>query len=194
MHVKKTGFCLNPIFLGQVSKNLCNILHNLWDNLGMNLREIGLKVGQRRVDLGLSQDRLAKLCGLSRSTIHHLEKGTLRDLGAAKLFSLLSLLGLDVITQEHRKKHHGLDMASKTASVSYKTLLKSSDLSRSLASGTLPRSIYPHVATLIDEAPLEIIVSAVEEAASVNQVAPKAIWKNIHRWAHEMQSPRLVWA
>jgi hypothetical protein len=27
----------------------------------MNLREIGLKVEQRRADLGLSQDRLAKL-------------------------------------------------------------------------------------------------------------------------------------
>ena len=68
----------------------------------MNLREIGLKVSDRRIALGLSQDRLAKLCGLSRSTIHHLEAGTLNDLGATKLFSLLSLLGLSVTTQEHK--------------------------------------------------------------------------------------------
>ncbi len=160
----------------------------------MNLREIGLKVGQRRTDLGLSQDRLARLCGLSRSTIHHLEKGTLNDLGAAKLLALLSLLGLDVITQETSKKHFGLDMASKTASVSYKTRLQSTDLSHSLACGELPESIYPHVATLIDEAPLEMIVSAVEEAAIENRVAPKLIWKNIHRWAQEMHSPRSAWA
>ena len=160
----------------------------------MNLREIGVKVGQRRTDLGLTQDRLAKLCGLSRSTIHHLEKGTLNDLGAAKLLALLSLLGLEVITQEHSKKHHGLDMASKTASVSYKTQLQSSDLSYSLAYGQLPENIYPHIATLLDEAPLEIIVSAVEEAAAENHVAPKLIWKNINRWAHEMRSPRSVWA
>jgi len=160
----------------------------------MNLREIGLKVGQRRIDLGLSQDRLAKLCGLSRSTIHHLEKGTLNDLGAAKLLALLSLLGLDVIAQGHSKKRHGLDIASKTASVSYKTKLHSNDLSYSLACGKLPDNIYPHVATLLDEAPLEIIVSAVEEAAKDNHISPKLIWKNIHRWAHEMQSPRVVWA
>ena len=160
----------------------------------MNLREIGVKVGKRRTDLGLTQDRLAKLCGLSRSTIHHLEKGTLNDLGAAKLLALLSLLGLEVITQEHSKKHHGLDMASKTASVSYKTQLQSSDLSYSLAYGQLPENIYPHIATLLDEAPLEIIVSAVEEAAAENHVAPKLIWKNINRWAHEMRSPRSVWA
>jgi transcriptional regulator with XRE-family HTH domain len=160
----------------------------------MNLREIGLKVGQRRADLGLSQQRLAKLCGLSRSTIHHLEKGSLNDLGAAKLLSLLSLLGLDVITQNHSKKHHGLDMASQTASVSYKTKLQSSDLSRSLAYGELPENIYPHMATLLDEAPLELIVSAVEEAAKMNHVAPKIIWKNIDRWANEMHSPRSAWA
>jgi len=160
----------------------------------MNLREIGLKVGQRRADLGLSQERLAKLCGLSRSTIHHLEKGSLNDLGAAKLLSLLSLLGLNVITQNHSKKHYGLEMASQTASVSYKTKLQSSDLSHSLAYGTLPESIYPHVATLLDEAPLEIIVSAVEEAAEINHVAPKIIWKNIDRWANEMHSPRSAWA
>jgi transcriptional regulator with XRE-family HTH domain len=160
----------------------------------VNLREIGLKVRQRRTDLGLSQDRLAKLSGLSRSTIHHLEKGTLNDLGAAKLLALLSLLGLDVITQEHSKKHHGLDMASKTASVSYKTQLQSSELSHSLACGELPNSIYPHIATLLDEAPLAIIVSAVEEAAVDNHVPPKLIWKNIYRWAQEMYSPRSAWA
>lgn len=160
----------------------------------MNLREIGLKVVQRRTALGLSQDRLAKLCGLSRSTIHHLEKGTLNDLGAAKLLALLSLLGLNVITQEHSTKHHGLDMASKTASVSYKTKLQSSDLSHSLAFGELPLSIYPHIATLLDEAPLEIIMSAVEEAATDNHVAPKLIWRNINRWASEMHSPRSAWA
>jgi hypothetical protein len=52
-----------------------------------------------------------------------------------------------------------------------------------LACGELPDAIYPHVATLLDEAPLEIIVSAVEEAAIKNHAAPKLIWKNIHRWA-----------
>ena len=124
----------------------------------------------------------------------HLMNGTLNDLGAAKLLALLSLLGLDVIAQEYSKKRHGLDIASKTASVSYKTKLHSNDLSYSLACGKLPDNIYPHVATLLDEAPLEIIVSAVEEAAKDNHISPKLIWKNIHRWAYEMQSPRVVWA
>ena len=50
----------------------------------MNLREIGLHVANRRPALGLTQERLAKLGNLSRSTILHLENGTLKDLGAAK--------------------------------------------------------------------------------------------------------------
>jgi DNA-binding XRE family transcriptional regulator len=68
----------------------------------MNLREIGLKVFDRRIALGLSQDRLAKFCGLSRSTIHHLEAGALNDLSTTKLFSLLSFLRLSVTPHEHK--------------------------------------------------------------------------------------------
>lgn len=58
----------------------------------MNIIEIGLKVAQRRIELGLSQERLAKLSELSRSTIHHLEHGSLNEIGAAKLLSFLSYL------------------------------------------------------------------------------------------------------
>jgi transcriptional regulator with XRE-family HTH domain len=160
----------------------------------MNLREIGQKVKQRRIALGLSQDGLAKLCGLSRSTIHHLEAGSLKDLGATKLFSLLSLVGLNVTTHEFENRRDALEMASRTASVSYKSNLKSADLSSLLAYGVLSEKIYPHIATFLDEAPLELIVSAVEEAAILNQVRPKVIWKNIYTFASEMHSPRPAWS
>jgi transcriptional regulator with XRE-family HTH domain len=159
----------------------------------MNLREIGLKVAQRRIALGLSQDRLAKLCGLSRSTIHHLEAGTLNDLGATKLFSLLSLLGLSITTHEHKNRHDALAMASQTASVSFKSNLKSTDLSHALAYGDVPDNIYPHIASFLDEAPLDLIISAVAQDSQLNQVQPKAIWKNIYLWASEMHSPRPAW-
>lgn len=160
----------------------------------MNLREIGLKVSDRRIALGLSQDRLAKLCSLSRPTIHHLEAGTLNDLGAAKLFALVSLLGLNVTIQEHENKQDALEMASKTASVSYKSNLKSTDLSHALAYGDVPDNIYPHIASFLDEAPLDLIIAAVEEAAHLNQVSPKAIWVNIYTWVSEMNSPRRAWS
>ena len=60
----------------------------------MNLREVGVLVSQRRTALGLTQDRLTKIAGLSRATINQLETGALVDLGVTKLAALLDLLGL----------------------------------------------------------------------------------------------------
>jgi transcriptional regulator with XRE-family HTH domain len=159
----------------------------------MNLREIGLHVANRRPALGLTQERLAKLGNLSRSTILHLENGTLKDLGAAKLFSLLSLMGLDISIQGQQKKQDALELLGQTASVSYKNKLTSSDLEMSLVSGEISESIYPYMATLLDEAPLPMIVSAVEQAAKSSKTSPKMIWKNIDRWTQEMNSPRSAW-
>ena len=58
----------------------------------MNLHEIGKLVRERRDTRGLSQDRLAKLAGLSRAPINQLETGALVDLGVTKLACLSLLL------------------------------------------------------------------------------------------------------
>jgi transcriptional regulator with XRE-family HTH domain len=160
----------------------------------MNLIEIGQRIRVRREVLGLSQDRLAKLGGLSRVTINHLETGNIVDLGVTKLLNLLDLLGLTLSAATKPETKSGLRMASRTASVSYKNLLSASDLSRAMADGTLTVAIVPHIATLLDEAPLSIIVSAVEEASAQQHVAPKKIWRNLIHWAHALQSTRKVWA
>lgn len=160
----------------------------------MKLPEIGQRIRERREELGLSQDRLAKLSGLSRVTVNQLETGSIGDLGVSKLLNLLELLGLMLDTHSRPSKAHGLRMASRTASVSYKKELTSRELSHALANGVFPLGIAPHVATLLDEAPLQIIVSAVEEAAHQEHVAPKAIWRHVIKWAHELQSSRKVWA
>lgn len=159
----------------------------------MNLPEIGQRIRDRREELGLSQDRLAKLGGLSRVTINQLETGSIGDLGVSKLLNLLDLLGLTLDAHARPTQGHALRMASRTASVSYKRELSSRELSHALADGALPIGITPHVATLLDEAPLQIIVSAVEEAAQQEHVAPKAIWRHVIKWAHDLQSPRKVW-
>ena len=78
----------------------------------MNLREIGLRVRDRRIALGLSQQRLARLSGLSRATINQLETGRLEDLGVAKLTALMDLVGLHLETAEQPRPRHGLRMAA----------------------------------------------------------------------------------
>ena len=164
----------------------------------MNLLELGLRVRDRRVALGLSQERLAKLAGLSRATINQLESGTLNDLGVAKVSLVLELVGLRLEATPRASSRaparHALLMASRTASVSYKTPLEPGQLAKALASGELPTALLPHVATLLDEAPLSLVVSAVEEAAERSHVPAKRIWRHLMRWAQELRSPRRAWA
>ena len=149
---------------------------------------------ERRDTLGLSQDRLAKLAGLSRATINQLETGALVDLGVIKLACLLELVGLTFEAHARTTPHRGLLMASRMASVSYKTQLDAGQLAKALATGEVPLGLLPHVATFLDEAPLPLVVSAVEEAAKRGRVPPKRIWQHVVRWASEIDSPRRVWS
>ena len=160
----------------------------------MYLMSIGQLVQRRRQALGLSQARLAKLSGLSRATINQLETGTLVDLGAAKLIGLLDLVGLDLDAHERPPRRNALRLASQTASVSYKQVLEPEAFAAALVVGLLPAQLKPQVATLLDEAPLPIIVGAVEEVASQSSCPAKTLWKHLLQWAHDLQSPRQVWA
>lgn len=159
----------------------------------MNLADIGYLVHQRRVALGLSQARLAALAGLSRATINQLENGALVDLGAAKLIALLDLVGINLDAGPRKGQQHALQLVSQTASVSYKTVLNPDTLAAALIDGELPAHITPQVATLLDEAPLSLIIAAVEEVAGTSQLSPKLLWKHLVAWAHDLRSPRAVW-
>lgn len=160
----------------------------------MNLADIGRLVHDRRQALGLSQARLARLSGLSRATINQLETGSIKDLGATKLIALLDLLGMALDAGTKPRHARALHLASQTASVSYQTRLQPSALAAALTDGELPGPITPHVATLLDEAPLPLIVAAVEEAASAGHLPPKTVWKHVLQWAKDLGSPRQAWA
>ena len=160
----------------------------------MNLREIGLVVRDRRQTVGLSQERLARLSRLSRATINQLENGTLVDLGVSKLAILMDLIGLQLEAGPRNTARHGLRMASRSASVSYRTQLDAGQLARALATGSVPAGLVAHISAFIDEAPLPLVVSAVEEAAYLQGVPPKRIWRHLTQWAHDLQSPRPEWA
>lgn len=160
----------------------------------MNLADIGQLVHTRRTALGLSQARLATMSGLSRATINQLEGGSLVDLGAAKLIVLLDLVGIN-LDAGARKGHQGaLQSVSQSASVSYKTMLNPAALAAAMVDGALPKGITPHVATMLDEAPMSLIVAAVEEVATISNMSPKLLWKHVFHWAKDLHSPRGVWA
>lgn len=160
----------------------------------LRLDEIGRMVRQRRESLGLSQARLARLAGLSRTTINQLETGTIVDLGVNKLSQLLDLLGFSLRAEHETSKGRGLQAVSQTASVGYKRSLTPKLLAAALACGELPAKWMPHVSTMLDEAPAKFIVAAVEEAARSQGVPARLVWRHLLRWAHELKSPRSAWA
>ena len=85
-------------------------------------------------------------------------------------------------------------MLSQTASVSYKQALSPSVLADALVAGQLPPALVPQVATLLDEAPLPLIVAGVAEVAERTQTPPKTLWKHLTTWAQALRLPRTAWA
>jgi hypothetical protein len=87
-----------------------------------------------------------------------------------------------------------LALLSQTASVSYRRVLQPAELAQALAQGDLPEAITPHIATLLDDAPLALILAAVEQVAHTTHTPPKTLWKHLVQWAHAVQSPNPAWA
>ena len=163
----------------------------------MNLDIVGAAVRERREALGLTQAKLAHLSGLSRQTLVGLEAGTLSDLGFNRVAQVLAVLGLDIGPpgQATRDRKRGLWMAAKTASVSYAREVAPETLGHALVSGTVPSAYAAHVTHLLDEAPVPLIVMAVEEAAAKEGVPPKAAWRGVAKLATTLAVHRQdLWA
>jgi transcriptional regulator with XRE-family HTH domain len=159
----------------------------------MQLREVGMHVHDKRKELGLSQAQLAKLAGLSRTTVNQLENGALEDLGYTKLNQLLSILGVSLDAKTRLKKLPALEVAAQTASTSYKKILTSEVLMNILKSGVVPDDFKPHVMTLLDETPLQLVVSAIHEASIETNTPAKTVMKHVSAMAKALHTHRTVW-
>ena len=163
----------------------------------VDLSNLGTIIRERREALGLTQSRLAQLSGLSRQTLVGLEAGALSDLGFNRVAQVLAVLGLDLDppSQAARARKRGLWMAAKNASVSYVQEVPPDMLGHALVSGSVPKAYAAHLTHLLDEAPVPLVVMAVEEAAANEGVAPKAVWRNVAKLARSLAVHRQgLWA
>lgn len=158
----------------------------------MTIQMVGNAVHARREEVGLSKTRLARLSQLSRQTVHDLEDGSLKDLSFKRLSNLLSVLGLsfDSPTAAGRQRKKGLWMAAKSSSVSYRTELTCDDLQKALTAGKILPGFEANLLHFLDEAPIQLVVMAVEEAAQQASVKPQKIWKNIAKLAKVLGANR----
>jgi transcriptional regulator with XRE-family HTH domain len=154
----------------------------------VDLSNLGTIIRERREALGLTQSQLARLSGLSRQTLVGLEAGALSDLGFNRVAHVLTVLGLDFDPpgQVARSRKRGLWMAAKNASVSYVQEVPPSTLGRALVSGHVPEGYAAHLTHLLDEAPVPLVVMAVEEAAANEGIALKVVWRNVAKLARSL--------
>lgn len=101
-------------------------------------------------------------------------------------------LGLDFVTFTPLKPRRWLWMAAQTSSVSYRSLLTPELLLEILTTGESPAVFKSHVLHLLEEAPIQIVVLAVEQAAQQSGVPIATIWHNVAQFADEMQSRRIT--
>lgn len=158
----------------------------------MDLAQIGNEIHRRRVEIGLLQEHGANLAGLSHLTINQLEKGTLKDLGYAKLKEVIEVLGLEIKIIRSPGLKSPLAVAARSISTSYREVISPDMLATVLRSGVVPEHFWPHLMAFLDETTLPVVVEAVAEAATPT-VPVKKIMKNLSRWAKQWKVCRTVW-
>ena len=167
------------------------------------LFELSTAVRTRRSDMGLTQLTLAMLSGLSRATVNQLEKGTIKDLSLTRAARLLDVLGLSMAIAPPRprpasrdrdkEKSTALDLAARTASVSYQASISASQLREALTSGALAPAYQPHVYALLDEAPVSLLAAVAEQLHRDVGVERAQVWKRMRALAHQLKSSREIW-
>ena len=156
----------------------------------MNLQTLMLPIQLKRKALGLTQQQLAAMAGLSRQSLNGIERGSV-NVTLDNLARLLDILGLSISIADPEierkaagKPTRALWMAAKGASVSYRGELTTELLEDALATGKVPADFQAHIAQVFDEAPLQLVVKAVAEVANKQDRKPAEIWKNLRNLAH----------
>jgi transcriptional regulator with XRE-family HTH domain len=164
------------------------------------LFELSAAVRTRRSEMGLTQTHLAELSGLSRATVNEVENGKLKDLSLNRAARLLDVLGLSVSITPPHERHaapsptdRALDIAARTASVSYKTALTASVLREALLTGEVPAKVVPHVRTLLDEAPISLLALVVEQLHKEEGTDRSEVWARMRELAQGLKVFRKHW-
>lgn len=159
------------------------------------LSELGAAVRQRRQEIGLTQQQLAALVGLSRATIGELESGKLKDLSTNRVERIANELGFAVgIVGARRARDKGAaEAAARVASVPYASQLPADVLLDALAKGAVPPGYIPQLRALLQEAPVAILADLADELQRVHDIPRADTWKRMRVLAQVLKCDRPLW-
>jgi DNA-binding XRE family transcriptional regulator len=163
------------------------------------LNELSNTVKRQRSEMGLSQERLAELTGLSHTTINELEMGKLKDLSLTCAERLVNTLGFGLgVTGIRRAKSDrdavgALETAARSGSISYRDTIPTETLRHALVTGVVSPNYLPQLRALLDEAPLSVLSAAVAQIEVENKVPREATWQRMRQLAAAMACTRGIW-
>ncbi len=163
--------------------------------------ELGASIRTRRCDMGLTQTALARLSGLSRATVNQTENGSIKDLSLTRAAKLLGTLGLSIQldtarprpVRQHRSKSPALDLAARSASVSYRVPMPADVLRDALTGAGVSRDFLPHLHTLLDEAPVALLAAVVEQLHIDHGNERALVWQRMRMLAGQLKTSRALW-
>lgn len=162
------------------------------------LSELSVLIKQRRTDMGLSQDRLAQLAGLSRATINELETGKISNLSLIRAERLANVLGYGIgVTGVRKSKDEASDAlatAARTASVSYGKPVPPETLRACLLKGVVAPTYIPQLRALLDEAPVGVLSAVVAQLEQENGAPRQQTWQKMRQLAASLACTREIWS
>lgn len=158
----------------------------------MDILTIGALIKKQRTACGLSQKALAEASHVSRVTIVNLERGKVGDIGAIKLAEIAE--NVDMPMFSNGKQMDCVKITLNNINTSYKKNMSLSDLEQFMLSGEIQPGFEGQVMHLIDETPTSLLVGAVKQLSTKNNINAKLIWKNLAQVASAIQSPNKFWS
>lgn len=160
--------------------------NNLFNGLGERLKRE--KISLEEKDRSLHVDtQIVKRCAELGLSMEQVQQMAARD-----KHDILYVLGLDLQTLKPLSSRPWLSMAAQTCSVSYRSAITHEMLLEVLSTGRVPQSASAPVSYFIDEAPLQMVVMAVENAAYESGLDISVIWRHVAQIAVAMSTTRLA--
>ena len=155
----------------------------------MKLEHIGHEIRRARLARGLSQAQLASAAGITRTTLNQLENGIIKDLGIRKVEALLEQVGLMLAVDRTvgPRASDFVQVASTTASVSFKTTLTERELLRVLLTGKVPADRRPHLRALLAGSPPALMRGLIQQVSRWTK--PGKLEKNLDKIAAAVGVP-----
>lgn len=163
------------------------------------LHELSSIVKRQRSEMGLSQERLAELAGLSRATINELETGKLTNLSLTRAERLANTLGFGLGMTGVRKARSdrdtldALETAALSGSISYGDRISAIALRHALLTGVIPPNHIAQLRAVLDEAPLSVLSAVAAQIEAEDGVRRRATWQKMRQLAAAIACTRTIW-